>query len=210
MRNIRYIVQFLLTLAILLIPINSIAKAVLLLIIWAITFHPISKKEMLLFVFINLIFTLGNIMAIKRGAFYFMEQDIGPLTAWEPFMWGFYCLHVIRFHGSSKLKTNRWVLGIMAAVFVLSFSISKDHNMILLTTTAAFVLLLFFFHEKQDIKYALHMIIIGTILEYCAVYFGLWAYPADYVGGVAYWYIALFGGTGILVDRVAPHFLSSK
>lgn len=40
------------------------------------------------------------------------------------------------------------------------------------------------------------MIAMGTLLEYTCVMTGVWSYPPVYVGGVGYWYAALFGATG--------------
>jgi len=197
----KFIVQYFLTVLILVLPIENILKTLLLLSTWIVTFWPLRIKELALFIIVNIIFTFSNAGAISQNVFLFKNPDIAGLPYWELFMWGFYFLHVYRMQfDDRKPDPFQWRSVTLSILFAISFSLPPSYTLVV--TTLMFAIILITFHTRNDVRFALHMIILGTFLEYMGVHFQQWYYPKEYVGGVAYWYVNLFGGAGILFYRV--------
>ncbi|MCB0419953.1 MAG: hypothetical protein KDD61_03105 [Bdellovibrionales bacterium] len=203
---------------ILILPIANSIQLLLLFLLWVVTFRKLGPGEWILFILVNIIFTFNNIMAIRNGTFEFILPSsaskneifvsngslyILGVPIFEVFLWGFYILHTkrmlrLKLYSSSLLKPF-----LLSILFSLSFSLFPTQLGILLATTASVLTLFMFFHEKQDILCAGYMVFIGTILEHIGVHFGIWKYPGNYLTGVAYWYVNLFAGTGVLLNRLA-------
>ena len=213
-------IQLILFYIILILPINNIIQTLLLLSLWFFTFKKLTKVEWFLIIFVNCVFTFNNHMAIANGTFRFLypSGEIIPallkieyvdssiyllgLPLFELFMWGYYLTHTLHFWNPQMAKPNFKLAIPLTVLFAASFSIFPQQERILMATSFSFFVLLMFYHTKDDLKCALHMIFIGTILEHLGVKFSLWSYNGDYAWGVAYWYVNLFGGTGILLSRL--------
>src|ERR1043165_956394 len=84
------------TLSILAFVPGNAMKLVGFVILWAVTFRSLSRREVLCFVGVSVLFATMDAMAVAQGIFRFSHPDLGPLPMWEYFMWGFYVLHVMR------------------------------------------------------------------------------------------------------------------
>lgn len=193
------------TLVILFSPLSNLNKTMALLIFWLITFFPINVVELLLFISINIVFSVIDIMSIQKGIFFFNHPDIFGLPYYEFFMWGFYILHSTRVLGVSflpvtKIQVIAWL--ILVILYSLAFSHFVNSNTLLIATSSIICIFLSFFHAKQDWLYLAYFIFMGTLFEYLGVGFGEWGYPNPPWGGVAFWYVTLWGGVGVFAHRL--------
>ena len=70
------VIQLLGTLAIIVYVPNSIAQVVLLLLLWLITFYPLTRLEIVIFIITCIFFTIADILVIYRKIFEFNHVDI--------------------------------------------------------------------------------------------------------------------------------------
>lgn len=183
---------------------GSATKATVLLALWAMLFAPLRRVEMWMVVGVCLFFTGMNASALKQGIFQFLEPDVLGMPVYELFMWGFYLLHVYRFWGDAARDTKprtrlAWVLGL---VFAAAFSVITDQSLLFVVTAGLLVVSLAFFHDRLDLAYAGHMVLLGALIEYVGVHSGQWSYPVDVPGGVPPWFITMWGGIGLFFRRL--------
>lgn len=192
---------------------GSATKAVVLLAFWALLFAPLRRAETWMVVGVCLFFTGMNASALKQGIFQFAEPDVLGMPLYELFMWGFYLLHVYRFWGDAGRDTKprtmlAWVLGL---VFAAAFSVITDQSLLFAVTAGLLVVALVFFHDRLDLAYVGHMVVLGALIEYVGVHSGQWFYPVEVPGGVPPWFVTMWGGIGLFFRRlVLPWMAPSR
>lgn len=168
----------------------------ILLVAWSFLFWPMSRKELVAFFAINILFTINNYLAIQNGVFQFENPDLFDLPFYELGMWGFYLIHCHRQVKPvwPKYWNKRMVFGAMA--FSLCFSLSPNQDILLISTVSVIAVSLFFACSRGAILLGLNMLIVGTLVEYAGVVLNMWHYPKPYPGGVAFWYVPMWFGVG--------------
>lgn len=96
------VLQLLGTLAIIVYVPNSIVQLVLLLLLWLVTFYPLTRVEIVIFIITCIFFTIADVLVLQYGVFQFSQNDIWGMPFYEPFVWGFYFLHSMRMLGNTK------------------------------------------------------------------------------------------------------------
>jgi hypothetical protein len=186
---------------------GSLAKALVLIALWAATFRRLSFGEALLFAAACAIFTLMNALSLAQGVFWFARDDVLGMPYYELVMWGFYVTHTWRVLDGS-IPAPSAPAAVLAVLFAACFVVSS--GWILLGLTAAVLTAaLYFFHERLDLAYAGYMVGLGALVEYTGVWTGEWGYPGDPPGGVPLWFVTLWGGVGLLLRRAALPLLAA-
>jgi hypothetical protein len=199
------VLQLAATLAILglngLFPGNAV-KTIALLIVWAITFYPLTRREAVLYVVVSAVFAVLDILSVRQGVFFFEHADFAGLPLFEFFMWGFYVLHSFRMlNGKPPQADTRIALG-FAAVFAIPFV--TIHNQEWLTVAAGAVLLaaLVRYHAPGDLAYVGYFALLGAAVEFVGVHAGHWSYPTPPAWGVPFWFLIMWGGVGLFARRL--------
>jgi hypothetical protein len=190
---------------------GSAAKTLVLLGLWALLFWPLSRVEWLMAGGVCLFFTGMNASALKQGIFQFREPDVLGMPVWELFMWGFYLLHVYRFWGDAVAADRRktvlaWILGLL---FAAAFAVITNQSQLFIVTVVVLLVAFGFFHDRLDLAYAGHMVLLGACIEYVGVHSGEWSYPLDVPGGVPPWFVTMWGGIGLFFRRLVLPLMSS-
>ncbi len=196
------VLQLVVTVFILIAPTNNIIKTVLLLILWMLTFGPLTSREIGLFVMACLFFSGMNVVALKHGIFFFRHPDIGAMPLWEFFMYGFYLLHTLRMIKGPCPPADPVKVWFLVILMAAAFGCIADQHVLILVTFALLGLGLWWFHEPFDLMYTGYFIFLGALIEYSGVYSGQWAYPGHPPGGVPLWFITMWGGIGLLLRRL--------
>jgi hypothetical protein len=210
MRRLVLGVQLIATLLVLASPLPNRSKALVLLILWAVTFKPIARAEVLLFAAMCALFTAMNAGALAQGVFRFSDPDVLGMPSWEFFMWGFYILHLLRVVQGPVPIGRPWVPLVFAVAFAVPFSTVPDPQQLLLATAAVLALALLVFHERHDFLYAGYMLLVGALVEYTGVWSGQWSYPANPSGGVPLWFITMWCGVGLFTRRLVLPWLRRR
>jgi len=170
--------------------------------VWGLTFRHWSLQESVCFLAVCALFSVMDILAVRQRLFTFSRADIGGLPLWEYFMWGFYVLHMLRaLRGPAPMPRRRLAV-LLAILFAMPFATVSDSSALLITSGSALALALFFFHQAQDIRYAAYAVLVGAAVEYTGVWSGQWAYAGEPTGGVALWFITMWGGIGLFTRRL--------
>ena len=191
---------------------GTATKALLLLVLWALLFLPLRRAEWFMVMGVCLFFTGMNASALKQGIFQFREPDLLGMPVYELFMWGFYLLHVYRFWGDAEPAARgktvlAWVLGL---AFAIAFSAITDQALLFFITAALLALALCCFHDRLDLAYTGHMVLLGALVEYVGVNAGQWFYPIDIPGGVPPWFVTMWGGIGLFFRRLVLPLMSRR
>ncbi len=181
---------------------GNYVKAVAFCVLWLITFNPLVFQEIILFFSVCSVFSVLDVMAVKQGVFYFKNPDFLGIPVWECLMYGFYVLHGLRLLGGPQPKTNKIVAGMFAVGFALSFSCIADQSLLTYVTFALMGLSLIFFHERYDLIYVGYFVLMGAVIEYVGVGFGIWGYPGVHVIGLPLWFITMWGSIGLFLRRL--------
>lgn len=182
---------------------GSAVKAAVLLAFWALLFCPLSRAEALLVLGVSIFFTGMNASALDQGIFQFHDADVLGMPFYELFMWGFYILHAYRLWGGGvPARPRKWLAWGLGLMFAASFVSITDQTLLFAVTATVLMVALIFFHERLDLAYVGHMIVIGAFVEYVGVHSGQWFYPADVPGGVPPWFITMWGGIGLFFRRL--------
>lgn len=190
---------------------GGFAKTLLLLGLWGLLFWPMRRAEWLMVAVVCVFFTGMNASALEQGIFHFREPAVLGMPVWELFMWGFYLLHVYRFWGDAPLADRRqtilaWGLGL---VFAAAFAVIADQMLLFAVTAVVLMVALTCFHDRLDLAYASHMVVLGACVEYVGVHSGQWSYPIDIPGGVPPWFVTMWGGIGLFFRRLVLPWMSS-
>lgn len=196
------VLQLLATLLILAFVPTNLGKAAACLLVWALTFWPLSRPELALYAGVCVFFTVMNALSLRQGIFAFNHPDVLLMPFYELFMWGFYILHTRRVVGGAAPKGREKIVWTLAILYSIAFSAIPDQTVLFAVTALLLVVALGFFHERLDLAYVGYMILLGAAFEYTGVLAGEWHYPGNPVGGVPPWFATLWGGVGLFLRRL--------
>lgn len=193
----------LITLSILYLINNSLLATCVLLPVWILLFRPWNRADFFVFAIAALFFLGQDYAVLKKGGFSFAQHDFLLMPYYEPFLWGFYYLHIKRVIGDQMAPTKvsfHAVIGLFATGVAFSL-FSNNSTLLLIATLISTSLLLFMFHEKNDLCYGIYTLALGFVIEYFGVYNGLWSYPMPDFLGIPYWFATMWFSVGILGRR---------
>jgi hypothetical protein len=205
---LRYGGQALGSVLILSLPIGNILKLALFLVFWGITFGRLTRREGLV-ALLACGFSLLDVCAIRRGAFYYLHADVWGLAAYVPVCYSFVVLHPMRLLNGPPSQTKpSWLGYTLAVLFATCYLITAQADMLFWAPGAVLLVALGFFHEPYDLRYVGYLIAFGTVWEYTGVFGGQWAYPHPPAGGVPLWFIPMWGGMGLFFRRLLYPWIS--
>lgn len=182
---------------------SNLGKLMVLLIVWALTFRRVRRKEFAFLLVICGFFTGMNAISLDQGIFSFARPDVLGMPYYELAMWGFYVLHTMRVVNGPPAPWPTGTVWILALSYSVTFATIHDPILLLLASGALLCIALVRFHERHDFYYTGYMIALGAVIEYTGVLSGEWYYPGSPLGGVPWWFITLWGGVGLLLRRLA-------
>lgn len=181
---------------------GNIIKLTAMVVVWAISFRRISGRELMIMAGVDVLFSLMDLGALHNGVFRFRHPDLLGLPIYEFFMWGFFTLHALRFVGRMP-ETPRLNLSLaLAAVFAVPFSTVTQPIALFFVSIIVLVGSLAVLRDPVDLAYTGYLIAVGCVIEYIGVWTGQWGYPGSPPGGVALWFIPMWGGVGLFTGRL--------
>ena len=210
MNNIKWPIQFLVTMILSTFIQDNVIKTIILLVFWVISFYPLRKLEFYFFIITSFVFTFSNYGALKNLTFDFTAKDVLLMPYNELFMWGFYCLNAHRFIGvnlTEKIQVKKML--IYSILFAISFSILHDE--ILLTSIASIILIiaLIFFRSPRAFKYIIYFLFMGVFVESMGLTFNLWHYPHAKFK-VPLWAPLMWGNIGLIMSLITAWIFNRK
>lgn len=200
--KIKLLIQLLGTLAIIAFVPGNIPKWIAFWVLWLLTFVPLTKKEVIFLVVINVFFTIMNALSLKQGIFAFTKPDFLLMPYYEITMWGFYLLHTSRMLNGPVTQKNDKVIYLLAFLYSAAFGAIADQKTLFIVLVVLLTICLSRYHEKYDFLYMGYMIGLGALIEYTGVFSGEWSYPDPPMGGVPIWFVTLWGGVGFFLRRL--------
>lgn len=177
----------------------KLAAAVLL---WAVTFRQISGRELLIVIAVDVVFSAMDLGALHSGVFRFQHPDLIGLPLYEYVMWGYYVLHALRFVGCAPARP-RFLAGLaLAIMFAVPFATVTEPMMLFGVSSTILIASLAVFRDPVDFVYTGYLIAVGCVIEYVGVWTGQWVYPGPTLGGVAPWFVPMWGGVGLFTGRL--------
>ncbi len=176
---------------------NTLIALAMMLILWFVTFFPFTKYELIVFVVTCCFYTLGDIVVLNQGIFYFSDTDILGMPYYEPFMWGFYFLHTTRILGGEapKRALPGLILALIVVVTITYFSNTQLVSWLLIAIVLGGLLV---FRTQKDFEYVIYLLGVGIVLEYAGTHFGEWTYNID---NYLLWWIATWALSGLILYR---------
>jgi hypothetical protein len=175
---------------------------------WLLTFRRLTGRELILYVAAGVLFTFLDYMTLSQGIFQFTHPDFLLMPCYEPLLWGYLLLHTLHMVNGPVPQGRRivpilWTLA-FTAPFLLGESVAvlKDQVVLFVVTMALLGLGLVIFHERYDFAYVGYFLFVGALWEYVGVWSGQWSYPENPPGGVAPWFIPMWGGVALALRRL--------
>lgn len=182
-------------------PGNAVKLAAMF-VVWAIGFRRISARELMIMAGVNLLFSLMDLAALQTGVFRFREPDLFGLPIYEPFMWGFFVVHALRFIGKVPAPPCLNLSLGLAVLFAVPF-LTVSHPFVLFCISSILLIAnLVVLRNRVDFAYTGYLVAVGCVIEYVGVWTGQWVYPGSPAGGVALWFIPMWGGVGLFTGRL--------
>jgi hypothetical protein len=178
--------------------------------LWIATFRRLSAAELIGYVAVCAAFSLADALAVRNGLFSFADPQIAGLPAWEFLMWGFYVLHIVRFLDGRPPESDFRLVAALAVLLALPFATLTDPTALLAVSAAALAIAVRFFHEPQDLRYLCYGVLLGAAFEYVGVWSGQWRYPGEPIGGVALWFVPMWGGVGLFARRLMQPLVAAR
>ena len=182
-------------------PGNAI-KLTAMVLVWWIGFKRISSRELMIMAGVNVLFSLMDLGALHSGVFRFRHPDLLGLPIYEFFMWGFFTLHALRFVGRMPESPRLTLSLVLAALFAVPFATVAQPIVLFYASFIVLIASLAVLREPVDFAYTSYLIAVGCLIEYVGVWSGQWTYPAPPPGGVALWFIPMWGGVGLFTGRL--------
>lgn len=189
---------------------GNFIKLTAMVVVWGITFRPISSRELLIMAGVNVLFSLMNLGALHSGVFQFRHPDLVGLPIYEYFMWGFYTLHAVRFIGRTAARPRLALSLVLAALFAIPFLTVTQPIVLFCTSLIVLIASLVLLREPVDFAYTGYLIAVGCVIEFVGVWTGQWTYPGPPPGGVALWFIPMWGGVGLFIGRLLAPLIGSQ
>ncbi len=170
--------------------------------LWGVSFGRLTARELMLACGGATLFSVLDILTIRRGVFTFCHPDGFGLPIYEPALWGFYLVHMQRVLAGVSVERADRRCWIVLALFAPMFSLFTTDATILLASGAVLSVALFLWHRPADLAYAGYAVLLGAAIEYVGVYADQWRYPAPPAGGVPLWFITMWAGVGFFLHRL--------
>jgi hypothetical protein len=183
------------------VPGNSLKLAALV-VIWAIGFRRLSGRELIVMGGVDVLFSLMDLGALHSGVFRFRHPDLLGLPIYEFFMWGFFTLNALRFIGRPPAEPRLAPSVALAILFAIPFATVTQPVILFCAASLVLIAGLAVLREPVDFAYTGYLIGVGCVIEYVGVWTGQWEYPGPPPGGVALWFIPMWGGVGLFAGRL--------
>ncbi|MFH1023157.1 MAG: radical SAM protein [Planctomycetota bacterium] len=189
-------------LAILLLVPGNLFKAVALAGWFLVTFGRMTRSEAVLYVGGCALFSILDILSVRKGVFAFASPDFAGLPYWEFLLWGFYLLHTRRMVGASAPKRGLILPAMLAVAFGIAICATPGDGARLAAGLSVLAVSVAFFHAREDLLCVGYMALLGVVVEYAGVLGGLWSYPESPIGGAPAWFVIMWGGVGLFMRRL--------
>jgi hypothetical protein len=188
----------------------NLAKAVVMVLILLKFLSPLKAYDLVIFFSANVIFVIGDYLAVQNGFFYFLKPDVLGLPYWEFVSWGFWIVFAYRILPKHFPQDLDFRAVLMAMAFSLSFGVFQDTETLLLVTSAIVAFGFLTFRSAVDVEYVLMFSTLGLVVEAVGLRFGLWGYREQnlWISGVQF--IVMWAGTGFLFRNLIGPFLLEK
>jgi hypothetical protein len=205
--RLRMLIQIVGSAAILAFAPNNISRLIAFPIWWLLTFRWLKVSELVMYVAAGVFFTVMDYMTLRQGIFEFTHPDFLLMPCYEPLLWGYLLLHTIHMIDGPAPSGSRWLPGLWMIAFALPFLVITDPVVLFAVTGPLLAVGLILFHERYDLAYVGYFLIVGALWEYVGVWSGQWKYPGDPPGGVAPWFIPMWGGIALALRRLVVPLL---
>lgn len=186
-------------------------KTLILLFFFGTTFWPWTRKEIFYFFLTSLVFTLSNYGALWNQSFVFTQKDVLLMPYNELLMWGFYCLNAKRFvQENNKNKVHKKSLIFYSIIFASTFSVIKDEVILMLLSLILLVFGYFIFKERKALLYVLYFLLMGIVVEFFGVYYGLWHYPSATYFHLPLWAPLMWIHIGLIMSQISSWFFEEE
>lgn len=178
--RLKYVVQLLATIAILAFVPGNVVKLVSLLVLWVVTFYPLTRHELILFLSASVLFSVMDIMATQQGIFFFTKPDAFGLPYWEFCMFGFYTLHGLRILKGPVPVTDKIQAGILVSIIAFVICSVSGLNVLMFGVMLILFYLILFFHVRSDIFALGFLSLLGNGLKYLGVFLVALAFSVSF------------------------------
>ena len=181
-------------------------QTVLFLVVWGTTMLPLSRKEWIAFILVNLNFVVMDIQAFHKGFFVFNDPDWMGLPVWELFPWGYFAVLLIRlFPSDSKMP---WHLLPLAMAFSLCFSLIQNQDWLIRASFAVLACMILLL-GKRSLPIVAFAFFYGGMFETIGTGTDQWSYPQpNQLLGFPLWGISMWVGTGLIIACILNPLLS--
>lgn len=169
----------------------------LLIILWSITFLPLTLSEIILFILTCTVYTLGSLLILERNVFQFSHPDVWKITYSYIFIYGFYFLHTKRVLGDAKID-NPWPGFIFGLFMIGIFCFSANELTLDILLSILFISGLIIFRSKHDLYFVGYLLLTLIPMEFLGIYTGEWYYTFLYP--IIFW-ILYIGNSGFILNR---------
>ncbi len=210
-----WVLQFLISIAIIIFIPNTILRTLILLVLWHITFNyknKLTKRDYQFFGLFSLIFTLSNYGALKNLVFQFTHQDILLMPYNEIFMWGFYCLNSYKLIGKIDVR-NKLKIPVIAltVLFAISFSAIKSEILLTLVGLVILMLALILLHnERKTYYFIFYFAFMGLVVEIYGVHLNFWVYPNTSYFNWPLWGPLMWMNIGWIMSQMSSFFYENS
>jgi hypothetical protein len=181
---------------------GNVFKLIALLAWWLLTFRRLHLRELVLFVAADALFTVLDYLTLRQEIFTFTQPDFLLMPCYEPLIWGYLMLHTIHMVDGPVPAGRLLVPGLWFVAFAAPFLVLTNQVILFAVSATLLAVGLVIFHERYDFYYVGYFLIVGTMWEYVGVWSGQWRYPGDPPGGVALWFIPMWGGIALALRRL--------
>jgi hypothetical protein len=207
--RLRMLIQIAGSAAILAFAPNNVTRLVAFPLWWLLTFRRLKLSELILYVAAGAFFTVMDYMTLREGKFEFKHPDFLYMPCYEPLLWGYLLLHTIHMIDGPAPSGNRWLPGLWMAAFAVPFLVPMPQLWLFAVSGSLLLVGLILFHERYDFAYVGYFLLVGTLWEYVGVWSDQWKYPGETPGGVAPWFIPMWGGIALALRRLVLPLLGT-
>jgi hypothetical protein len=200
--RLRMLVQLLGSAAVLAFVPGNVPKLIAFPVWWLVTFRRLGRRELALYAAAAALFTALDYLTLRQGIFSFTSPDFLLMPCYEPLIWGYLLLHTLHTVDGPVPAGGRLVPALWLAAFALPFLVITNPVVLFAVSLALLAVGLALFHGRYDFAYVAYFLVVGTLWEYVGVWSGQWRYPGDPPGGVAPWFIPMWGGIALALRRV--------
>ncbi len=200
--RLRMLIQLAGSAAILALVPSNVARLVFFPSWWLLTFRGLNRRQLVLYVAAGVVFTVLDYLTLRQGIFRFTHPDFLLMPCYEPLLWGYFLVHTIHTVKGPLPAGRKRVPLAWAVAFTLPFLVLTDPVVLFAVSSALLLAGLALFHEPYDFAYVGYFLVVGAVWEYAGVWSGQWSYPGNPPGGVAPWWVPMWGGIALGLRRL--------